>query len=302
MKLSRRDVLAGGLALPLMPTLGWAQTTLSFGDAQIDTLSDGHLILPGALILQYLDPAEAAPILAAYGQSPDQFTPDCNVTLLRMGDRTVLFDVGAGPEFMATAGKLHEALDAAGVAPEDVTDVVFTHAHPDHLWGLLDDFGDLVFPDAAYHMGRIERDYWTDPNTVSTIGADRTVFAVGAASRLAALADQIEVFEDGAEIVPGVAARMTPGHTPGHMSFLVQSGSDAVMILGDCIANPSLAFARPDWWSGTDQDPDLAATTRTSVMDQLATDQMRLIGYHLPDGGIGRAERRDGAFVFVPEV
>lgn len=302
MALNRRLFLSGGLGLPFLGRRAWAQTSLTLGDVRIDTLSDGHLVLPGSLVLQYLDRAEAEAVLAAYGQPADEFTPECNVTLVRTGGRTVLFDVGAGPDFMATAGKLPDALEAAGVAPRDVTDVIFTHAHPDHLWGLLDDFGDLMFPEATYRIGRDERDYWTDPNTVSTISSDRTVFAVGAASRLEVLADRIAVFGDGEEIVSGIAARMTAGHTPGHMSFLVQSGSETAMILGDCIGNPSLAFGRPDWWSGTDQDPGMAAATRVALMDQLAAEQMRIVGFHLPDGGIGRVERKDGAYRFVSEV
>jgi glyoxylase-like metal-dependent hydrolase (beta-lactamase superfamily II) len=80
---------------------------------------------------------------------------------------------------LPTAGKLFEAPNTIGLDPFDVTDVVFTHAHPNHLWGLLDDFGDMWFPEAAYHIGAEEWDYWTDRNTVSTIRADRQSFAVG---------------------------------------------------------------------------------------------------------------------------
>lgn len=304
MKLTRRTLLQGSVAaaIPLaMPQMVWSQSTLSAGEHRLDTLSDGNLVLPNSFALGDMPPNQAKDILAKYGITGDSMEPDCNVTLLRRDDRVILFDVGSGPDFMPTAGKLADAFDALGVDPFDVTDVVFTHAHPDHLWGLLDDFGDLSFPDANYYIGQAEWDYWTDPDTVNTIDEGRQAFAVGAASRLGELADRINLFTDGAEVVPGVAARSTPGHTPGHMAFEVRIGTESVMIVGDAIVNHHLAFERPGWLSGSDQDGALGASTRLSLLDQLATDQMRLIGFHLPDGGIGRAERQGDGYIFVSE-
>jgi glyoxylase-like metal-dependent hydrolase (beta-lactamase superfamily II) len=304
MKFSRRQMIKGssfaGLSLALAPTV-WAQSSLAMGDLRLDTLSDGNLVLPKSFTLGETSPQGTNAILEDYGLTGDTFTPDCNVTLLRTGDRTILFDVGAGQEFMPTAGKLLDAFNALGVDPFDVTDVVFTHAHPDHLWGVLDDFGDLMFPDAAYHIGRAEWDYWTDSNTVSTIDQGRVTFAVGAKNRLELLSEQISLFDDDQEILPGVLSRLTAGHTPGHMSFEVQIGNESVMIVGDSIVNHHLAFVQPTWLSGSDQDAALAAQTRVSLLDQLSQSQMRLIGFHLPDGGMGRVERRGDGFFFVGE-
>ena len=304
MKFSRRQMIKGssiaGLSCALAP-MAWAQSSLELGDIRLDTLSDGNLVLPKSFALGEMPPPGAGAILEEYGLTGDTLTPDCNVTLLRTGDRTVLFDVGAGQEFMPTAGKLLDAFDALGVNPFDVTDVVFTHAHPDHLWGVLDDFGDLMFPDAAYHIGRSEWDYWTDPDTVSTIDQGRVTFAVGAKNRLGLLSEQISLFEDDQEILPGVLSRLTPGHTPGHMSFEVQIGGESVLIVGDSIVNHHIAFAQPTWLSGSDQNAELAAETRVSLLDQLSQSQMRLIGFHLPNGGLGRVERRGDGFYFVGE-
>lgn len=302
MKLTRRTLLQGSAAAALtLPRMAWSQTTLSGNGRTLDTLSDGNLVLPKSFALGEMAPDQADEILAKYGIMGDTLEPDCNVTLLRTDDRTILFDVGAGPDFMPTAGKIADAFDALGVDPYDVTDVVFTHAHPDHLWGLLDDFGDLNFPDANFFMGQAEWDYWTDPDTVNTIEAGRQTFAIGAASRLAELSDRINLFADGDELLPGVASRATFGHTPGHMAFEVQIGNESVMIVGDSIVNHHLAFERPGWLSGSDQDGQMAAATRLSLLDQLATDRMRLIGYHLPNGGVGRAERQGDGYVFVSE-
>jgi glyoxylase-like metal-dependent hydrolase (beta-lactamase superfamily II) len=219
--------------------------------------------------------------------------------LMRAGQRTVLFDVGSGPGFSPNSGILLTSLAALGVVPEDVTDVVFTHAHPDHLWGLLDDFDDPLFANASYMIGKTEWDYWMDPNTVDAIGQARATFAIGAQRRLALIEDNITFFNDGAEILPGVAARQSFGHTPGHMAFELRSGTQSVMILGDCIGNEHVAFERPDWPSGSDQDQDLAAKTRVSLMDQLASDKMQVIGYHLKGNGLGWVEKAAGGYRFV---
>ena len=298
MKLTRRTLLQTAASL-VLPRIAWAQATLSAENIRLDTLSDGHLVLPAAMTIGDSPAGEAAEVLAAHGINGDSLTPDCNVTLLRSGNRTVLFDVGAGPDFMPTAGKLWDALTALDLDPGAVTDVVFTHAHPDHLWGLLDDFGDLSFPDAQYHMGQAEWAYWTDPDTVNTIDAGRQTFAVGAANRLPLLQDRITLFSDGAEVLPGVTARATPGHTPGHMAFQVGMGTDSVMIVGDSLVNHHLAFARPAWPSGSDQNPERAAETRLALLDQLTADAVPIIGYHLPGGGLGHVERQGDAYGFV---
>lgn len=294
---SRAAIGAAGL---LIPSTVWANASLTIGDITIDTLSDGHLTLPQAATFGDATAEELAPILQQYGIAADApLMPDCNVTLVRDGERTILFDVGAGPDFMATAGKLSVALDAIDVSPEDITHIVFTHAHPDHLWGVLDDFDEPFFPNATYMIGKTEWDYWIAPETVDNIGSERASFAVGAKRRLEALEDNITFFEDGAEILPNIAARGTFGHTPGHMAFQVGAGTESVMVLGDCIGNHHVAFARPDLASGSDQDAEMGITTRVLLLDQLASEQMHLIGFHLPYPGIGRAERKDSQFVFV---
>ncbi|MDM7931456.1 MBL fold metallo-hydrolase [Tabrizicola sp.] len=302
--LTRRHLLtatAAALATPLLPRRVWAASTLTLGSTQIDTLSDGNLVLPGDFILGGMPQDEMQAIVAKYGLPTDQLTPPCNVTLLRDGTNTVLFDVGAGPDFQPSAGKLAEALDLAGVTVEDITHVLFTHGHPDHLWGLLDDFDEPVFPNAEYMIGQAEFDYWTDPDTVTSIGEARATFAVGAARRLAAIADTVRLLTDGEEPLPGVFARLTPGHTPGHMAFEI-AGPTPAMVLGDCIGNHHVAFERPEWASGSDQDKDLAAATRVALLDQLATDRHAIIGFHLPAGGIGRVERADTGYRFIEET
>ena len=304
MKLTRRTLIGGataGLALAgIRPR--WAHAMLETGGMTIETLSDGNLVLPGEFILGPMPQAEAAEILARYGLNTETLTPPCNVTLLRDAERVVLFDCGAGATFQDSAGKLGEAMDALGLDPSEVTHVVFTHAHPDHIWGVLDDFDDPLFPEAEHMIGQAEFDYWMDPATVDTIGAERQSFAVGAQRRLEAMADALTFFGDGDEVLPGVVAALTPGHTPGHMAFRLGSGAEGAMIVGDAIGNHHVAFERPDWPSGSDQDQPLAAATRVALLDRIASEGVPLVGFHLPEGGIGRPERAEGAYRFVPEA
>ena len=159
----------------------------------------------------------------------------------------------------------------------------------------------FCFPNATHHFGRSEWDYWWNPSTVDTIGEDRAAFAVGAKRRMEAIGDQVAFFDDGQEILPGIAARASFGHTPGHMAFEIRSGGEAVMIVGDALGNPHVAFERPDWHSGTDQDPQAAAATRNSLLDQISHEQMKIIGFHLPNGGIGRIEKTGSAYKFIGE-
>jgi len=301
MKLTRRAFLSGISALPFAAV--FPQTALarvSIGNATLVTVSDGNLVLPGDFIFAPMPEDELAPILEAYNVSRDRLTPECNLALYRDASSAILFDVGSGPDFMPTAGKVLEGLNAIGLSPDDITHVVFTHAHPDHIWGLLDDFDELTFPEAIYMMGRDEWDYWWNPDTVNTIGEARAAFAVGAKRRMDVIEDRVELFDGGQEILPGIAAVSSPGHTPGHMSFEIRNGSDAAMIIGDAIINHHVAFRRPDWPSGSDQDVTEAINTRKMLFDRLTAEKMRLVGFHLPEGGFGYAEAFNGGFQFVP--
>ena len=190
---------------------------------------------------------------------------------------------------MPSAGKLTAGLDAAGLRPK--TSPTWCSCHPDHIWGLLDEFDDPCST-ITYMMGRAEWDYWWNPETVNTIGDERAAFAVGAKRRMEIIEDQVELFDDSQEILPGIMAMASYGHTPGHMAFELRSGSDAALVVGDAIGNHHVAFARPGWESGSDQDMTTAAQNRMRLLDRLASEKMYLVGFHLPNGRIGRQNRK----------
>lgn len=301
--ITRRTCLAMTASAALLPRTAFAAERLALGEAELVTLSDGNLVLPADFIFGPAPQGELVEVAAAFGIDPTApLTPPCNVTLLRSEGRVVLFDCGAGPAFQDSAGRLLDALEAEGLSPEDVTDVVFTHGHPDHLWGVLDDFDEPLFLNATHRMGLIERDYWLDPATVDSIGEARASFAAGAIRRLEAIADRLETFGDGEEVLPGVAAVLTPGHTPGHMSFEVSRGGAGAMIIGDAVGNDHVAMARPAWHTGADQDPETGAATRLRLLERLASEGMAAVGFHMGGGGIGRVEASGEGYRFVTEL
>lgn len=296
MHLNRRYFLHCAAALGVVGTRAWTVSELAFEDFTIQSVSDGKLVLPvGFLVPDSIDRDEIAPLLAEAGISGDSYEAPLNLALLRRGEYLILFDAGSGPDFMPTAGKLSEALDAIGIAPDQITHVVFTHAHPDHIWGVLDDFDEALFVNARHLINRVERDFWIDPATLGTIEPARQSFAAGAMRRIEALGDRLEVFEDGDQVAPGVTARMTPGHTPGHTSFDLDGQA---FVTGDMVTNAHLGFRKPDLPSGSDQNPEIASKTRIKALNMLADSGIPIVGYHLPDGGIGKVVRDTDGFLF----
>jgi glyoxylase-like metal-dependent hydrolase (beta-lactamase superfamily II) len=298
-----RRVFLGGLTAGLGIATAWRSRALELGSRTLRTVSDGNLQLPSDFLFGPMPQDELAPILARHDVDLSvPLTPPCNITLLQDEDRVILFDAGAGTNFQDGVGNLVDALDAINIAPEDVTHVVFTHGHPDHLWGVLDDFDDPMFPEATHLMGAVEHAYWTDPETMESIGEARAAFAAGARRRLEAISDAIELFGPEDEILPGIAAVPTPGHTPGHTAFHIASGDAQAMVVGDAIGNDHVAFERPEWPSGSDQDAERAMATRTALLDRLAADRIAMVGFHLPEGGMGRVERAETGYRFTPEA
>ena len=272
----------------------------SLGSSTLHVISDGQLSLPASFVFpNSINPDELSTLLQNHNLDPQTLSPDCNISVWQNEDRLILFDVGAGPNFMPTAGKLLDNLSTAGIDPYEVTDVVFTHAHPDHLWGLLDDFDELICPDANYHMAATEWDYWRHPDTLDNTPEERKAFVVGAQNRFPLIEEKINLFKAGQEVIPGVEAVDTSGHTPGHSAFALHSGGESIMLIGDALTNIAVSFARPDWPTGSDQDPEKGIATRIKLLDRLAHEQIPIVGYHLPHPGKGRVQREGNHYRFV---
>lgn len=303
----RRDIVVGFgavLAVPLLaPTLAMAAKAplrRKLGTAEIAVVSDGTLNVPLSFSLP--DKAEeGAALMKAQGLPSDGGGVQTNVTLVKTGDQLVLIDAGSGPKFQQTAGKLSENLEAAGIDPEKITKVVFTHGHADHLWGAIDDFDDGErFPNATYVISTAEWDFWTHPDTPTKVPDWLKGMALGSARILKQLEKKIERRKDGEAVAPGLTYIATPGHTPGHMAVLAESGGERLLIGGDVLSNNAVSFAKPDWHIGSDFDRDQAVNTRKRLLDMLAKDRIPLVGFHLAWPGQGIVERDGAGYRFIP--
>jgi glyoxylase-like metal-dependent hydrolase (beta-lactamase superfamily II) len=170
--ISRRAVLRGSAALAVagfMSAPARAIGHLTAGDGELTIIADGFIKLPLSAAMPEVPKAELEKLLADNGLATDALVNDCNVTVLRKGGKLIVFDAGAGPNFLPSTGRLAGNLAEAGIDPTAVTDVIFTHAHPDHIWGVTDDFDELLFPNARYHINRTEWDFWRSEGALAAM-------------------------------------------------------------------------------------------------------------------------------------
>lgn len=315
--LDRRALLkvaaaAPALALPAVPVL--AQTSaptgrgnapffrFNIGSARLTVVSDGHFGLPAAGLAVNADDDELTAFLTAHQLSTMQNYSHTNHVVIEIGEAVVLVDVGSGARFVDTAGQLMGNLEAAGIDPASITHVVITHAHPDHIWGIRDDFDEPIFPDAEYFIGGAEHDFWLQDGLASTVAPDMQQFVVGAVNSLTAEGLEWTMGADGFEVAPGVRMISTPGHTLNHMSIVVESDGKQLIALGDAMTHAYVSVERPDWHGSFDQDGPMAAATRKRLLDMAATDGIAVLGYHFPFPGVGHIMRDGAGYRFVPTI
>lgn len=274
----------------------WRRLTL--GDTTFTFISDG--------ISQYdLYPTfgkdqsdETISALAAASFLPtDMVKMNLNVPIAVVGTETVMFDTGIGEFGHAYGlGLLLTELERTGYSPSDITVVAFTHLHIDHIGGLLLN-GKPVFPNARYLVGRVEYDYWTSEAAKTGPRPENVQFV---ADYVTPLLDRIIFIEGGQEVLSGVRAVDTFGHTPGHLSYEVETSIGPVAITGDILLHHVFAFQQPDWTSDFDSDPQQAAETRRRLLADLADRRIPFLAYHVPLPGLGFVENDGDAYRYVP--
>jgi glyoxylase-like metal-dependent hydrolase (beta-lactamase superfamily II) len=316
---SRRDVLKGGGAAALLamgvplfsgplsakaPKTGKqapAHFRFNLDDYEITMVSDGNIVLPTSFEAKNVDEAELKAFLQSYYLDPDTHTSQVNVCLINTGDELIMVDTGAGQYFLDSAGKLVDNLAVAGIKPEQIDKIILSHGHPDHVWGVIDDFEETPrFANASYAMNAEEIDFWTDEDAVNKVPEMFRSFATGAMRNLKPVKDKTTRTKDGTEIAPGIRVIDTPGHTLAHQSVVVERGGKKLLITGDAIHHWPIAFDHPDWQPIVDMDAEKAVVTRKRLMDMAATDKMIVAGYHMPFPGIGRIARKGQGYQWVP--
>ncbi len=223
------------------------------------------------------------------------------ITFVQKGETLAVFDAGNGvTPAGATAGRMIANMAAAGIDPARVTHVIQSHFHGDHVNGLLDAGGGRAFANAQVLVPAPEWAWWTtEGNQTRSPEGQRGNFA-NVARRFAPYQGRVTPFQPGAEVIPGITSMAAFGHTPGHTIFRIADGDAQMMFLADVTNRPEIMMANPDWQIVFDFDGDQAATTRRRVLDMVATDRIRVTGYHYPFPANGFVARQGNGFRFVP--
>jgi glyoxylase-like metal-dependent hydrolase (beta-lactamase superfamily II) len=272
----------------------------TLGEFAITVVSDGFITVPIDIVAPEGTPEERAEILRRTGDAKAGLVESkTNIPIIRKGNDLIIVDIGSGDKYQPSDGRLSANLQAAGIDAGAITKVVFTHAHPDHVWGTLTADGSLRFPNATYFVGAAEWDYWMDPDYRSSMPAELHTFAEGAQRDLRAIRDRVVMLKPGDDVVTGLRAIDTAGHTPGHLS-LELAGDEGLIITADAATNEIASFQHPRARFGYDTIPDLAIRNRARLIERAAADRTKLLGYHWTYPGVGFAERKGSEFRYVP--
>jgi glyoxylase-like metal-dependent hydrolase (beta-lactamase superfamily II) len=274
------------------------------GKMQATVISDGILPLgePSGTFLG-TSKEEIGKMLTDNFLSATNVVLEQNILVLNTGDRLVLFDTGMGTSdmFGPTTGKMLANLKAAGIDPKDVDAVVATHAHCDHVWGIMGDDGKPNFPNAQIYISQADFDYWTDEAKLGMKDpAYMKPFVEGARKNLIPNRNRLVFVKDGQEFLPGIQAISAPGHTVGHTVFMITSDGKSFAAIGDLTHHQVLLVEKPRIEFAYDTDPKQSANSRVRILDMLAAQRIPLLAYHFPWPGIGHVSKRGDGFRFHP--
>ncbi|HET9019553.1 MAG TPA: MBL fold metallo-hydrolase [Acetobacteraceae bacterium] len=270
------------------------------GDVLVTALNDGQFDASTSLVVGV--PGEECDRLLrdSFRVLPPRITVSC--FLLRFGGRQVLVDAGGGAAWGNVLGHAAQRLAALGIPAASIDAVLVTHAHVDHVNGLLDADGRPAYPNAEIIINGVETGFWlSEENEARAPEAAKDAFAT-AKRALTPYRERIRTVTDGAEALPGITARHLPGHTPGHSGWLIASGRESLLIWGDVVHLPGIQFARPEAGMVFDTDADQARRTRAGALEMVAAERMLLAGMHLDFPAFGHVARHGSGYWFEPMV
>lgn len=243
-------------------------------------------------------PEEVAAVLGAAGLPTDKLALTIEPLLVKTTDKVLLFDTGAGTAFGPGSGKLLASFAEAGVDPQSVTDIFISHAHGDHIGGLLKPDLTLAFPNASVHMSKAEWKFMSGltADQAKNMGIDNY------SGRIAAIKPKVVEFAPDAELIPGIVKAVEiKGHTPGHSGYLITSGAASLLYVGDSMHHFVVSVQRPDWTIAFDQDAPTAQKSRAALIASSAANGQRIYAVHFPFPGLGKFEKQGDGFVWVAE-
>ena len=285
---------------PMVKAAAPAYYRMMLGDFEVTALSDGTVALPVDKILTNVKPGQVDKALAkAFLKAPVETS--VNGYLVNTGAKLVLIDTGASGLFGPTIGKLQANLKAAGYTPEQIDEVYITHLHPDHVGGLVVD-GKMAFPNAVVRADKHDADFWLSEDNMKKAPKDVQGFFQGAMASLNPYvkADKFKSFEGNTDLVPGIKAIATHGHTPGHAIYAVESKGQKLVLWGDLMHVAAVQFPNPSVTIQFDNDSKAAAAQRRRAYADAAKGGYIVGAAHLSFPGLGRLRAEGAGYVFVP--
>ena len=286
---------------PMAKTQAPAYYRLMLGDFEVTALSDGTVKLPVKDLLTNTTPAKVG---AALKRSflPDMVETSVNAYLINTGSKLVLVDTGAAGLFGPTLGNLLSNMQAAGYKPEQVDEIYITHMHPDHVGGLMAG-GAIAFPNAVLRVDKADTDFWLSETNMNAAPQDAKGFFQGAMASLKpyVAAGKLKTFEGNTELVPGIRALASHGHTAGHSVYVVESKGEKLVLWGDLMHVAALQFDNPAVTIKFDSESKAAAKERIKAYADAAKNGYLVGASHIAFPGLGRVRAAGGkSYTWVP--
>jgi glyoxylase-like metal-dependent hydrolase (beta-lactamase superfamily II) len=277
------------------------------GDIEVTVVTDGirSFPLPDTFVVNAKKEEVNLALEAAY-MPRDVVTIYYTPIVVNTGSKLVVIDTGNGPAAAAqpgsTSGHFLANLAAAGISADAVDTVIISHYHQDHVDGLVGSDGKPAFPNAEVWVPTVEHKFWMDDGEMSRAAPGRMEGLFKNNRRIfgGEIQKRLSQYEWGKEILPGITTVATPGHTPGHTSYVIASGTSKVYAQSDVTNNPALFVRNPGWHAFFDQDGNEAEATRRKVYDMLVAEKMLVQGFHYPFPSLGHVEREGSGYRVVP--